>query len=74
MGTAELTAAGLLEEPRFVEIPLSDFSHDWRHGVIHGEDYWAKADRWIARRRAGEVDRESASLPSFGLAPKPQCC
>ncbi|KAJ7171311.1 hypothetical protein C8R46DRAFT_183995 [Mycena filopes] len=41
--------------PQFVHIHQTDFLGDWLGGVDKGEDQWALAERFIAKKRAGTV-------------------
>ncbi|KAJ6563379.1 hypothetical protein DFH09DRAFT_1159036, partial [Mycena vulgaris] len=47
-------------DPRFVVMPLKNYSGDWQRGVLTGRDYWARADEFIAKRISGEIARELA--------------
>jgi hypothetical protein len=47
---------------RFVTVWPHDGIADWQRGALTGIDYWARADKHIARRLSGEVDRESHRL------------
>ncbi|KAJ7651367.1 hypothetical protein FB45DRAFT_890364 [Roridomyces roridus] len=38
---------------RFVMMQLSYFIDDWQRGALHGHDYWARAEDFMAKRRAG---------------------
>ncbi|KAJ6524653.1 hypothetical protein DFH09DRAFT_1418480 [Mycena vulgaris] len=49
-------------EPRFVVMPLKNYSGDWQRGVLTGRDYWARADEFIAKRISGEIARSVYSL------------
>jgi hypothetical protein len=51
----------LAADPRFVMMYVHpyNFVDDWWTGVLTGEDYWARADAFIAKRKSGEIDRES---------------
>ncbi|KAJ6540153.1 hypothetical protein DFH09DRAFT_1175627 [Mycena vulgaris] len=51
--------ATLGQDPRFVVMPLEDYSADWQKGVLNGDDYWARADVFIAKKISGEIARES---------------
>jgi hypothetical protein len=48
----------LSKDPRFVIMPLNKYIADWQHGALTGQDYWARADEFIAKRISGEIDRE----------------
>ncbi|KAJ7651323.1 hypothetical protein FB45DRAFT_997916 [Roridomyces roridus] len=42
------------KDSRFVMMNLSSgFMDDWQRGVLHGQDYWARAEDFIAKRVAG---------------------
>ncbi|KAJ6524610.1 hypothetical protein DFH09DRAFT_1189375 [Mycena vulgaris] len=47
-------------DPRFVVMPLKNYHGDWQRGVLTGRDYWARADKFIAKRISGEIARELA--------------
>ncbi|KAJ6482294.1 hypothetical protein C8R47DRAFT_1073586 [Mycena vitilis] len=46
----------LLKDPRFVVMDYIDMQADWQVGVHGGVDYWWRANDFIARRSAGEVE------------------
>ncbi|KAJ6535536.1 hypothetical protein B0H19DRAFT_1183705 [Mycena capillaripes] len=49
----------LLDDPRFVFLSQTkDYRCDWMSGVKDAEDFWVRADGFIARRRRGDVDRK----------------
>jgi hypothetical protein len=48
----------LSEDPRFVMMRLLPYIEDWQHGILTGEDYWTRADTFIAKRISGEIPRE----------------
>ncbi|KAJ6529920.1 hypothetical protein DFH09DRAFT_1184893 [Mycena vulgaris] len=48
----------LATDPRSVGMSLDAYRRDWQRGVLHGVDYWACADVFIAKRISGEVDRD----------------
>ncbi|KAJ7620364.1 hypothetical protein FB45DRAFT_150193 [Roridomyces roridus] len=57
----------LAEDPRFVVICFSDLTTwdwdaDWHLGVHCGRDYWYRAERFIQKRRRGEVDRRQSAM------------
>ncbi|KAJ7651317.1 hypothetical protein FB45DRAFT_1051070 [Roridomyces roridus] len=42
------------KDSRFVMMKmLSGLVEDWQRGALHGDDYWARAEDFIAKRRAG---------------------
>jgi hypothetical protein len=43
------------QDPRFVMIVCGSYFADWLDGARGGEDFWARADNFIARKRRGEV-------------------
>ncbi|KAJ7131237.1 hypothetical protein C8R44DRAFT_978191 [Mycena epipterygia] len=48
----------LSEDPRFVMMQLEYYEEDWEAGILTGDDYWARADEFIAKR-SREIERES---------------
>ncbi|KAJ7732939.1 hypothetical protein DFH07DRAFT_990544 [Mycena maculata] len=48
----------LANDPRFVIMELPHRTTDWQNGILSGNDYWARAEHFIAMRRAGKMDRE----------------
>ncbi|KAJ7651371.1 hypothetical protein FB45DRAFT_890377 [Roridomyces roridus] len=42
-----------VEDKRFVMMPLENYTRDWQCGVLYGDDFWARADKFIAGRIAG---------------------
>ncbi|KAJ7025834.1 hypothetical protein C8F04DRAFT_1238935 [Mycena alexandri] len=47
----------LMKDPRFVVMQCEEFEKDWQMGAHTGEDYWARADAFVAKRRSGDVGR-----------------
>jgi hypothetical protein len=47
----------ILTYPRFVRMVRLSYAADWQIGVHTGDDYWRRAEVFIARRISGEVDR-----------------
>ncbi|KAJ7784758.1 hypothetical protein B0H16DRAFT_1682050 [Mycena metata] len=41
---------------------LTDWKRDWLSGADTGEDFWALADKFLAARRAGKVDRSRFNI------------
>ncbi|KAF8185824.1 hypothetical protein K438DRAFT_1936900 [Mycena galopus ATCC 62051] len=50
-------------DTRFVCIRAPVFIEDWQTGAWGGEDFWVQAERFIAQRDSGEVDRGIFVLP-----------
>ncbi|KAJ7936749.1 hypothetical protein B0H13DRAFT_2437604 [Mycena leptocephala] len=46
----------LARDPRFVAMRRAYFLKDWQRGVHNEQDYWSRAEDFIAKRRRGEVD------------------
>lgn len=46
----------LSKDFRFVYMPLKAHLGDWLAGARWGTDYWSRAEAFIAKRRAGEID------------------
>ncbi|KAJ7651339.1 hypothetical protein FB45DRAFT_890313 [Roridomyces roridus] len=44
----------LANDTRFVMMEVEDFIDDWQCGVLDGNDYWARAEDFIAKRIGGE--------------------
>ncbi|KAJ7461230.1 hypothetical protein FB451DRAFT_1371448 [Mycena latifolia] len=49
-------SASLSKDFRFVAMPLMFYAKDWQMGVHSGNDYWSRAETFIAKRRSGEID------------------
>ncbi|KAJ7131233.1 hypothetical protein C8R44DRAFT_871755 [Mycena epipterygia] len=60
----------LSEDPRFVMMGLDYHIEDWQTGILTGDDYWARADEFIAKRISGEIERESPVRRKFFLGEK----
>ncbi|KAF7310315.1 hypothetical protein MIND_00405600 [Mycena indigotica] len=57
----------LTRDPRFVVNRPTDVrksAADWQYGCLRAEDYWARAERFVAQRRAGEIPENEYFLPS----------
>ncbi|KAJ6564429.1 hypothetical protein B0H19DRAFT_78366 [Mycena capillaripes] len=49
-------AEGLAHDVRFVVMSCRYSTRDWLMGVHHGINYWTRAEAFVAKRRAKEVD------------------
>ncbi|KAJ7726290.1 hypothetical protein B0H14DRAFT_553818 [Mycena olivaceomarginata] len=47
----------ILAYPRFVRMARPHYAADWQIGVHTGDDYWVRAEVFIARRISGDIDR-----------------
>ncbi|KAJ7659096.1 hypothetical protein DFH06DRAFT_1297288 [Mycena polygramma] len=63
-GYAELDL--LCTDPRFVMMSRISWTNDWLQGILRGVDYWARADLFIAKRLAGEIERSTFFLEDTG--------
>ncbi|KAJ6559826.1 hypothetical protein B0H19DRAFT_1145877 [Mycena capillaripes] len=52
----------LADSPHFVIMEVRDYVADWQRGVLTGNDYWTRADAFIAKKISGEVDRRTFYL------------
>ncbi|KAF7366315.1 hypothetical protein MSAN_00887700 [Mycena sanguinolenta] len=52
----------LAHDVRFVCIPKPPFMSDWQIGARGGDDFWVRAENFIARRSCGEIPRETFVL------------
>ncbi|KAJ7495503.1 hypothetical protein FB451DRAFT_1387524 [Mycena latifolia] len=52
----------LVKDPRFVVMSLKNYTRDWQRGILTGDDYWSRADAFIAKRISGEIDRRTFFL------------
>ncbi|KAJ7616134.1 hypothetical protein FB45DRAFT_237817 [Roridomyces roridus] len=46
----------LVKDPRFLQMSCREYIADWKIGALTGVDYWSRADDFVARRRAGNID------------------
>ncbi|KAJ7617182.1 hypothetical protein FB45DRAFT_933585 [Roridomyces roridus] len=44
-------------DPRLVVMQCSEYIKDWHMGALTGVDFWSRAEDFVEKRRAGEVDR-----------------
>ncbi|KAJ6592461.1 hypothetical protein B0H19DRAFT_1245335 [Mycena capillaripes] len=51
--------AETLYDPRVVVMMVLDYKEDWKTGARGGDDYWARADAFVARKRKGEIKSDS---------------
>jgi hypothetical protein len=54
--------AALANDLRFVALVRGHFRVDWILGAQSGQDFWARAERFVALRRAGKIDREPRQI------------
>ncbi|KAJ7255673.1 hypothetical protein C8J57DRAFT_1655223 [Mycena rebaudengoi] len=54
-------APDLVDDPRFVlmALDLDEYVADWRVGSNGGQDFLARADRFVAKRKRGEISAVS---------------
>ncbi|KAF7342160.1 hypothetical protein MVEN_01803800 [Mycena venus] len=45
------------QDTRFVCMPAPSFAQDWQIGARGGEDFWVRAEKFIAQRVSGQIDR-----------------
>ncbi|KAJ7255712.1 hypothetical protein C8J57DRAFT_1345456, partial [Mycena rebaudengoi] len=55
MDLMEAHAGSDFVDPRLVLIPLEDYLADWAAGAKGGQDFWARAERFVAKKRRGEI-------------------
>ncbi|KAJ6512957.1 hypothetical protein C8R45DRAFT_1088053 [Mycena sanguinolenta] len=56
----------LTQDPRFVAMISLYYQSDWQMGVHTGQDYWARAENFVAKRRAGLVQDWFMTTIDFG--------
>ncbi|KAJ7461228.1 hypothetical protein FB451DRAFT_1405086 [Mycena latifolia] len=52
-------SASLSQDLRFLTMPLRYYGKDWQMGVHSGNDYWSRAESFIAKRRMNDESTES---------------
>ncbi|KAJ7230842.1 hypothetical protein B0H12DRAFT_1263872 [Mycena haematopus] len=52
----------LAHDTRFVCLPAPAYLADWQTGARGGDDFWVRAEKFIAQRNCGEIDRETFVL------------
>ncbi|KAF7366318.1 Tyrosinase central domain-containing protein [Mycena sanguinolenta] len=55
---SEIVLESLANDTRFVSMPATSLSTDWQIGARGGDDMWVRAEKFIARRNNGEIDRK----------------
>ncbi|KAJ7446009.1 hypothetical protein B0H11DRAFT_2249187 [Mycena galericulata] len=69
--TASVEESPFIEDVRFVSMVLSDSDYrtDWRSGANGGIDFWARADKFVAMKRRGEIKPNSRHwiVPEDGI-------
>ncbi|KAJ6538917.1 hypothetical protein B0H10DRAFT_2203818 [Mycena sp. CBHHK59/15] len=45
-----------VQDARFVVLMLEDWRNDWDLGARGGDDFWIRADMFIAEKRRGEIE------------------
>ncbi|KAJ7707208.1 hypothetical protein B0H14DRAFT_3643677 [Mycena olivaceomarginata] len=53
----EIHLQPLAQDTRFICMPAPPFASDWQIGARDGDDFWVRAERFIAQRVSGQVDR-----------------
>ncbi|KAK7058008.1 hypothetical protein R3P38DRAFT_1191526 [Favolaschia claudopus] len=44
-------------DPRVVVMNMTHFTSDWERAAWGGEDFWVRAERFVARKRKGDIER-----------------
>lgn len=52
----------LAEDGRFIVADRESFRDDWLLGAQSGMDFWARAEAFVAQRRAGKIDRKLLAI------------
>ncbi|KAJ7015846.1 hypothetical protein C8F04DRAFT_1171182 [Mycena alexandri] len=61
---ALLFAGGLAtNDPRAVVMAPSEYKEDWERGIRGGEDFWVRAEIFVAKKRAREIQKDQYFLP-----------
>ncbi|KAF7366319.1 hypothetical protein MSAN_00888100 [Mycena sanguinolenta] len=58
----EIGLESLAPDTRFVCMPAPSYYTDWQNGARGGDDFWVRAEKFIAQRNCGEIDRETFVL------------
>ncbi|KAJ7323824.1 hypothetical protein DFH08DRAFT_817304 [Mycena albidolilacea] len=53
-----------IRDPRIVVAIVNDFPENWETGARGGDDYWVHAEKFVARRRRGEIEYATAKRSS----------
>ncbi|KAJ7821870.1 hypothetical protein B0H14DRAFT_3732947 [Mycena olivaceomarginata] len=53
----------ILAYPRFVRMARPHYAADWQIGMHTGDDYWVRAEVFIARRISGDIDSLQNIIP-----------
>ncbi|KAJ7164204.1 hypothetical protein C8R46DRAFT_309518 [Mycena filopes] len=69
LGVTGEGAAELTQDVRFVCMGCRNYVQDWYMGARWGEDYWQRAELFIAKRRAGEINHFDAEDESLAMLP-----
>ncbi|KAK7014418.1 hypothetical protein R3P38DRAFT_3003486, partial [Favolaschia claudopus] len=54
-----------IQDSRVVVMVILKFQHEWEQGARFGNDFWARADAFVARRRDGDVKRSISYIRSL---------
>ncbi|KAJ7761820.1 hypothetical protein B0H16DRAFT_539978 [Mycena metata] len=49
-------------DPRAVVLVVKKFQEDWEAGVDGGQDFWKRAEKFLEKRRTGEIDGLSSFI------------
>ncbi|KAJ6562457.1 hypothetical protein B0H19DRAFT_1144600 [Mycena capillaripes] len=52
----------LADDTRFVSLRIPPRAQDWQIGARGGDDFWGRAEKFIAKRVSGEIDRRNFVL------------
>ncbi|KAJ7876507.1 hypothetical protein B0H14DRAFT_2714090 [Mycena olivaceomarginata] len=63
MRVYDLDELGLTRDVRFVVMHVRGYVEDWYTGTQSGEDYWSRAEIFIAKRRTEEIDPLRFEIP-----------
>ncbi|KAF8212640.1 hypothetical protein K438DRAFT_2009980 [Mycena galopus ATCC 62051] len=60
-----------IEDSRIVVMLVEDCKKDWKTGAGGGEDFWARAEKFVARKRRGEIESAISCSQSRWKDPDP---
>jgi len=63
VGAQRTADSELAQDVRYVRMKRGFYAKDWKVGAYTGQDYWGRAEEWVAKRTLGKVHQLEYVVP-----------